>query len=266
MSVTVTQDIESRYVPGKEAQFNYTICGAADEAAARDALTAAVPLTYEGLFRQRREISAAHVDATSPATNLWKATVYYGGVDPDDFTTTFDTTGGSQHITQSPQTVGRYPAEAPPMQGAIGFDGQRVNGVDIVVPVYTFTEQHIRTQSQVNTAYRITLAQMTGCVNNAPFRGFADGEVQFRGASGQLTVIEGEQKWSLHYVFAASPNRTDIPIGSTIVVPLKYGWDYLWVLYGDGISGDRLIQQPIGAYVERIYPFASFSQLDIGTA
>ncbi|NLW83528.1 MAG: hypothetical protein GXY41_03840 [Phycisphaerae bacterium] len=265
MSVTVTQDIESRYVPGKEAEFHYTIRAAANEAAARDALTAAVPAAYEGLIRQRREINAQYVDSTRPASNIWKATVFYGLVTSDDFTTSFDTTGGSQHITQSPLTVGRYPAGAPNTQGAIGYDGQRVNGVDIVVPTYAFSETHIKTQAQVSNSYRHLLALMTGGVNHAPFRGFADGEVQFRGVSGQLVTLEGQQKWQLTFQFAASPNRIDIPVGG-ITVPLKYGWDYLWVMYGDSINEGRLIQQPVAAYLERLYPFVNFADLAIGTS
>jgi hypothetical protein len=264
MLVTVTQDIESRYVPGKEAEFHYTIRGAADEAAARDALTAAVPLTYEGLIRQRREINATHVDSTHPATNLWKATVMYGRVDPDDFTTTFDTTGGSQHVSQSQLTVNRYPAGAPDMKGAIGYDGQTIKGVDIVVPNYVFTEQHTKTMAQVSQTYRNTLANLTGGMNNGSFRGFAAGEVQFRGAAGQLIVVEGVQKWQITYTFAASPNRTNIPVGD-ITVAEKYGWDYLWVLYADAVDAGRLVQQPVAAYVERLYPAVNFAGLAIGT-
>lgn len=265
MSVTVTQDIESRYVPGKEAEFHYTIRAAADEAAARDALAAVVPLSYEGLIRQRREINAYFVDSTRPESNIWKAAVYYGVTDPDTFTTSFDTTGGSQHITQSFSTIARYPATtAPTMQGAIGYDGQRVNGVDIVVPVYNFTEQHVKTLAQVSQAYRNTLATLTGGVNNAAFRGFAAGEVHFRGASGQRVVIEDVQKWQITYTFAASPNRANIPVGD-IVVSEKYGWDYLWTLYGDVVESGRLVQHPVACYVERLYPFVDLGDLDIGT-
>jgi hypothetical protein len=262
MSETVTQDIESRYVPGKEAEFHYTIRGAADEAEARDALTSSVPAAYEGLIRQRREINAAYVDSTRPASNIWKATVLYGLIDPDDFTTTFDTTGGSQHITQSPLTVARYPANAPDMKGAIGFDGQRVNGTDIVIPAYTFTETHLKTKSQVNAAYRAALARLTGRVNHASFKGFADGEVLFRGVSGSLIVSDSVQKWQLNFAFAVSPNLTDFYVGD-IPVAHKYGWDYLWVLYTETVNANRLIQQPAAVYVERLYATGDFGDLNI---
>lgn len=263
--MSVTQDIESRYIPGKSAELHYTVRGAANEAAARDELSAACPATFEGLIRRERQIEAVHVDSSNPDRNIWKATVAYGPTDPSDFTTTFDTTGGSQHITQSPLTVARYPANAPDMKGAIGFDGQRVNGVDIVIPVYTFSEQHYKSTSFVTAAYRKTLANMTGKVNNASFRDFDAGEVQFRGATGQLVIVEGTRQWQITYHFGASPNRTHIPVGD-IMVAEKLGWDYQWTLYGDAVDADTLIQRPIAAYVERPYEVVSFSSLGIGTS
>lgn len=260
--MSVTQDIESRYIPGKSAELHYTIRGAANEAAARDALTAVCPATFEGLIRKERQIEAVHVDSSNPDGNLWKATVVYGVTDPSDFTTSFDTTGGSQHITQSPYTVSKIPTNAPNMKGAIGFDGQRVNGVDIVIPVYTFLETHFKSTSSVSNTYRKTLANLTGKVNNGSFRGFDAGEVQFRGASGQLVIVEGTQQWQLTYQFAASPNLTNVPVGD-LTVSSKLGWDYMWVLYGDAVDAQTLVQQPIAAYVERLYEFASFGDLGI---
>ena len=263
--MSVTQDIESRYVPGKEAELYYTICGAATEAAAAVELSTACPAVYNGLYRHERYIETVHFDTETPDQNIFKARVLYKPLDPTDFVTTFDTTGGSQHITQSPLTVNRYPVSAPDMKGAVGFDGQRVNGTDIVIPAYAFTEQHVKTLAQVNTAYRITLAQMTGRVNDAPFRGFANGEVLFRGVGGQIVTVENERHWQLNFQFACSPNRINLPVGD-ITVAEKYGWDYLWVLYGENIHANRLIQQPVAAYVERLYPFADFGDLGIGTS
>lgn len=265
MSITVTQNIESRYVPGKSAELHYTLRGAANEAAARDELTAVCPATFEGLIRKERQIEAVHVDSSNPDSNIWKATVVYGPTDPSDYTTTFDTTGGSQHITQSPYTVSKTPANAPNMKGAIGFDGQRVNGVDIVISGYTWSETHFKSTSYVTNTYRKNLANLTGKVNDAAFRGFDAGEVQYRGANGQLVIVEGVKQWQITYQFAASPNRTNMAVGD-LTVASKLGWDYLWVLYGDAVDAQTLIQQPIAAYVERPYEFASFSALGIGTS
>jgi hypothetical protein len=259
--MSVTQNIESNFVPGKSAELSYTIRGAVSESAASVELSAACPSTFEGLIRKERRIEAVFVDSTHPAKNIWKGTVTYGSVDPDDYTTSFDTTGGSQHVTQTLQTIFSTPG-APNMQGAIGYDGQNVNGVDIIVPVYNFSETHFKTKLFVNSSYRNLLAAMTGSVNDASFRGHAGGEVQFKGASGQLVTTETGQKWQLTYNFAVSPNRTNITVGS-FTIASKLGWDYLWVLYGDKVDTGRLVQQPIAAYVERLYPFADFSDLGI---
>lgn len=265
MSVVITQDIESRYIPGKEAEFNYTLRGAATEAEAGLELAAVAPALYQGLWRKQRTIEAVHVDIENTTQNIFKARVLYGPADPTDFTTTFDTTGGSQHITQSPLTVNRYPANAPNMQGAIGYDGHRVNGTDIIIPAYSFTETHIKTKSQVNLAYRTALARLTGKTNNASFRGFAAGEVLFYGASGNLVVIENEQRWQVQYTFKVSPNRADFYVGD-ILVGQKVGWDYMWVMYGEAIDQSRLVQRPVAVYVERPYLFDDFGDLTIGTS
>lgn len=269
MSATVSQGIEARYTPGKSAEFVYIVRGAESEAAVRDAVLAEAPSVYEGLSRRYQQIEAIHFDSTNPDANIHSSTVFYGQVEPDDNTSAFDTTGGSQHITQSPYTAAKYPANAPNMQGAIGFDGERVNGTDIVIPTYEFTETHIKSKAQVDTAYRFTLAQLTGGVNNAAFRGFAAGEVLFRGVTGQLVNVEDDQQWQLNFRFAASPNRTvangnPITVG-TITNVEKLGWEYLWVLYGDTVNENRLVQHPTACYVERLYPFVDFSELGIGT-
>lgn len=265
MSAIVSQGIESRYTPGKSAEFVYIIRGAENEAAVRDAVLAVAPVVYEGLARRYQQIETIHFDSTKTDSNIHSSMVYYGQVEPEDNTSAFDTTGGSQHVTQSLSTIGKYPATAPTMQGAIGYDGQRVNGVDIVIPTYEFTETHFKSRAQVGTSYRFTLAQLTGGINDAPFRGFAAGEVQFRGVTGQLVNVDSGQKWQLNFRFAASPNRTNIKIGE-ITVPSKYGWDYLWVMYNDAVDSGHLVQQPTACYIERLYPFVSFSDLDIGTS
>ena len=287
MSITITQDIEASHVANRSAEIMFTIRGAQDESAAAIALgdqTRGVgncaPKTYHGLYRISRRIEAVHIVSTaaSPACdkNIFKASVTYSYKNPASYSTSFDTTGGSQHITQSFNTIGRYPqATAPNMQGAIGYDGEKVSGVDIIVPVYNWTEVHWLTQKIVTTQYRMNLALWTGAMNNSNFRGFAAGEVQFRGVSGQKGINEdaddtpfdpkeGPEQWQLTFSFAASPNRQNLNVGG-IVVAEKYGWDYLWTLYTDKVDSGRLVQHPVACYVERLYPFIDFAGLHIGT-
>ena len=48
-------------------------------------------------------------------------------------------------------------------------------------------------------------------------------------------------------------------------MPSKKGWEYLWVKYAEqeDENAKTLVQQPIAAYVERVYDEASFAPLEI---
>ena len=210
-----------------------------------------------------------------PGREAWLVTVRY--VRPDasleppavgESTFSFDTGGGTQHITQSLQTVGRFApsggagggATAPDFQGAIGATSDSVEGVDIVVPVYTFSETHYFAPDFVTNGYKSTLFILTGKVNSAPFKGLAAGECLFLGASGSK---RGNGDWEISFRFAGSPNRTSFSVGS-INVPSKKGWEYLWVRYQDVVDSNVLVKQPVAAYVEKVYESGDFSSLGIG--
>ena len=90
-------------------------------------------------------------------------------------------------------------------------------------------------------------------------RGFAAGEVRFDGVEGSR--IDATYS-SVDFIFSASPNATSIPVGG-ITVAAKKGWDYLWVLYEETTSEDRLVKVPVAAYVEQVYRYAAFSGLGL---
>lgn len=259
----ITQDIEARYIPGKSADLYFTIKEAEDEQTAYLDLLGSglVRAVFNGLSRNDVTIEAEYIDSENPGNNIWRATVQYIWED-EDTVTSFDTSGGSQHVTQSLATVGVYPSNSPDMGGAVGYDGNQVNGVDITAPAYTFSEQHTFNKSVVSDGYRRTLAGLTGCVNNKKFRGFDSGEVLFKGTSGTMMTIDGETKWQLLFHFATSPNRFNFYVGD-ILVKEKMGWDYLWVIYGDEINSNQLIKRPRSVYIERMYDFGNFSELEI---
>lgn len=177
----------------------------------------------------------------------------------------FDTGGGTQHVTQSLATVGRYgPKATDKLKGAIGFDGKNVQGVDITVPVFNFTETHWFRDNQITQAYKLKLFGKTGRYNTDVFRGFAPGEVLFLGAAGDRQGDDPDDKWELTFKFAAMPNRTNFHIGD-IAVASKLGWEYLWVQYDDEADDDKkqLIKTPAAVYVERVYEGTTFSDLGI---
>jgi len=112
-------------------------------------------------------------------------------------------------------------------------------------------------------AYKAALFFLTGAVNNAPFRGFAAGEVLFLGASGSK---RGQDDWEIRFRFAASPNVTGLVVGSITGIN-KRGWEYLWGRYADAedTAAKALVKRPVAAYVEQVYPYGDFSGLGIGT-
>lgn len=112
----------------------------------------------------------------------------------------------------------------------------------------------------VTPAYRGTLFNLTGKVNNASFKGLAAGECLFLGASG---AKRGSDDWEITFRFAGSPNRTGITVGGIS----KKGWEYLWVRYADveDTASNTLVKRLVAAYVEKVYEEGNFAALGIGT-
>ncbi len=289
MPITVEEKYDSRQsTTGANAQvtLTYIASGSDDDLAIKSAVENFAPETYDGLPMQSVQIepiseefwdaSVRYADSSSPSSSSG------GTPDPgsNEYTYSFDTMGGTQHITQSLGTVGSYAdssiPSAPDFHGAIGVSNTNgnaeVQGVDVTVPIYNFSETHYLTVEQVTPEYKGTLFQLTGKVNNAAFRGLAAGECLFLGASGTLHGTEftdgtsGGGDWEITYRFAASPNKTGITIGSITGIAKK-GWEYLWVRYADveDMNAMAMVKRPVAAYVEQVYESADFSLLDIGS-
>jgi hypothetical protein len=248
------------------AEIPYIVRQAEDEDEVKAAALAATPWYYAGLPRRSIELAERINEDT------WRVTVRYEKPDNNDQqqqqnapepVVSFDTGGGTQHITQSLDTRSKYgPAATDELGGAIGYDGENVGGVDITVPVYNFTETHYLPDAVVSMAYRGILFRATGTVNLDPFRGFAPGEVLFLGASGSK---RGEEDWEITFKFAALPNRMDIMVGD--IGPItKLGWDYMWVQYAPDVDEDKkqLIKKPVAVYIEQVYEESIFLLMGIG--
>lgn len=220
--------------------------------------------------------------------DAWQVQINYAkdGADDDEQqdplkrSRSFDTSGGTQHITQAKggtvtttgstttttSTETKFPPSAPSMDSAIGVDGDSVAGVDIVVPQLTWTETYDVPSPYVTNDYIKTVAALTGTVNKEAFRSFAAGEVLFLGASGSHEWDEekGDGPWSLSYKFVASPNVTNETIGPVTGIT-KRGHDYLWIRYEDSVTDSTLLKKPKFVYVNKVYRDGSFSGLGIGT-
>jgi hypothetical protein len=268
MPVIVEEKFDSRpSIAGDNpsVELRYIVFGTNDDLVAKSELADTSPDAYDGIPRQSIEIDPL-------ANEIWEGIVRYSlthGEPPPqtgESSFSFDTGGGTQHITHSRATVASYGAPgitAPDFQGAIGVTDNGVEGVDIAVPVYHFSETHFLADAVVTPAYKGTLFALTGKVNNASFKGFAAGESLFLGASGSK---RGDEDWEIAFRFAGSPNVTDLAVGPITGIAKK-GWEYLWVRYGDveDTNAKALVKRPVAAYVERVYAKGNFAALGIGT-
>lgn len=254
----------------RNVEYLYTLTGTSNDITARDYVEANSPTSVDGLPRKVVELTPDWTDSITD-DGRWDVAVEYALLDLLDETTprqAFDTTGGTQHITQSIDTresVRVSGGVGPDNKGAIGVTDDGVDGVDIIVPVYKWTETHIFPIATVDSAYKGNLFALTARINGATFREFAIGEVLFLGVVGtQRSATE----WELTFAFAASPNRDAIAIGDELTITHKGGHDYLWVRYTSAVDGTSQnsfsIKKPYAAYVERVYRVGNFSGLEIG--
>jgi len=247
-----------------------------DEVEAYTTLVAAIASSYDvygdaSMIWYRQNITVETTDA-----NLWNYKVTYGtvrgaGADAADFE--FDTTAATQHINYGRKNLGMgiAPGTGQVTDYKLGInvtpDGPQ--GVDILWPQYTFTETHPFASADVDFAFKRNIFDLTGCVNKATlahptFKGFAEGEVLFAGASGKKNTNSGI--WMITYRFMASPNRTLVPFNGTDTIPAVKGWDYLWVTMEPIKSGpsERIILRPFQWNITQVYEYKDLSLLDIG--
>lgn len=265
MPAIAAEKYRGRSLDKESAEIVWVVKGTDSDTDARTAVTTATPTTHDSK-------PLDHVKVEQEADEVWYCTAVYqrpGGATVEESSFSFDTGGGSQHITQSKLTVdsaggGLYTAAAPDFGGAIGVNGTGINstveGCDIVVPVYQFSETHIFADAAVTTGYKSALFALTGTVNDATFRECAAGECLFLGASGSK---RGTGDWEITFRFSASPNKTAINIDGMEVD--KKGWEYLWVYYEDQLdaTANIMVKKPIGVYVEKVYDDGDFDGLGL---
>ena len=234
----------------------YTVRGTEDEAAVRALAASTAPATYE-------DLDLVNIETDPQGGGVWYVAAKYELLDfAADFE--FDTSGGTQRLATSLATLQREALPgyvAPNYQGAINVTEDRVEGVDITVPVFNFSETRYVHPLNVTPLFKYNIFQLTGRVANASFKGFAKGEVLFLGASGSR---RGRERWAITYKFAASPNVVAEPLGSGGLLVTKEGWEHLWVRFEDEIDSHRLVKIPVAFYVERVYPYGNMALLGIG--
>lgn len=276
MAIEVSERFESRRIGIGEnpwAEYVYDVIGVEEseeetyEEQVETAVLAEAPEAHDGI----------PLIAVEPIERIgeyhWRATVRYahaqGGsfLQPGQSSFAFEIGGGTQHITQSKETIANYAigdADPPDFKGAIGVTAEGVEGVDIQVPVFHFSETHIVAAETVTESYKAKIFGLYAKTNDAIFRGYAIGEVLFLGATGNRRGTLPTDPWEITYRFAAQPNATGLTVGELTEIDKK-GWEYLWVRYADHHDETLgvLIKRPVSVHVERVYDAGDFSELGI---
>ena len=145
MPVTIDEKFDSREatvgIESPSIDLLYVVQGTDDDVTVKATVEATIPIIYAGLPFQDYHISPQ-------GAGVWEVSVRYGKKEPKETgesSFSFDTGGGTTHITQSLQTINKYAPVgkvAPDFKGAIGVTHDSVEGTDVTIPIYNFTETH----------------------------------------------------------------------------------------------------------------------------
>lgn len=266
--ITVTENFKSRFSTtgsNPNGELRYDIIGTNDDAEARAALRDFAPLTFDVYGDGTAVLYQLDMEMEPVGDNHWTGVVHYG-LNSFQPTYEFDTTGATAHITLAREHIGDYAPSgqtAPNHSGLINVTKSGAEGVDITVPGFRFQETYYFTDAEITGSYKVLLAQLTGCVNNAVFRGFSPGECLFKGSVGRK---RGLDLWEITFIFECSPNAEDLQVADGLIeVPEKFGWDYLWVESEDDLddAAKRKVKKPISAHLERVYRYADLNEIGI---
>lgn len=264
--LTVTERYKGRRLSTTQAERQYLVREIADDATAYQKVADFAPESIGSFVNRTIELEELE-------DKLWLGTVTWSTFDgqfPQAAKVRFSSKGGTQHLTQSIETVGRYMCRqtditkgnpVPDFKGAIGVNADRIEGVDVPVPSLHFTISFTVENFAMTTGYQRTLVELVGATNSDGFMFFEPGEVTYLGAEWSN---DDPLRYTVDLEFSASPNRLDLSVGDAKNIEKK-GSDYLWVLYDESTddAAKRIVQTPIAAYVERVARQEAFYQFNI---
>ncbi len=253
----------------------YSLSGIFDDTEAKAYVTAATPTIYSNLYRQK-------IHLNNEGGGLWDVRVPYGpiatgkGAESQEggslaYALSFDTTGGTAHVTQAKEHIKDYAKpgvddeNAPNHKGAINVTENGPEGTDIVVGQFAWREQHEMPIARVSFDYANILKAITGRVNVNPFRGFPMGTVRFDGAVGGASSKDPTLA-ELTFHFTQSDHSFDaVPNFKPGIA--KMGWEYLWMEYErvEDTDSSTMVGTPLAVHIEGVVSAADFSLMGIGS-
>jgi hypothetical protein len=179
---------------------------------------------------------------------------------------TWETAGGTTHLTQAFETVSAHMDPAlvlagallPNDRNAIGLSKDGVEGVDVPAPEFSWSVSF--RLAFVTRKYLMTLRRLTGTVNRFAWFGRGVREIRFDGSSGR---IGSDGRAEVVYRFTEKETQYNVDVGDMVITEVK-GFDYLDIGYGSDVDQTWLIEVPKYARVKRIYRQSDFKELGIG--
>lgn len=260
----VIREVESEYTVGKRSSSRkFVVRGPTTRVAAESEVVANTP-AYDGTMVRK----GWQLRQTSLTT--WEATVNYSTelkLNVGETTTSGTTKGGSTTITHGLEHIVSTTASGthPGHSGAINVTDEEVEGVEIKLPVFSFSVTKAFTPGTVTNAYMSTLASATTKVNNGAWYGFAKGEVLFAGVDWDIDL----EKETLTYDFEVSRNLPTLTVAGITVPPIagvaKEGWHYLWVetKKGSDVATGHATEKTVAVHIDRVYDYFNFALLGI---
>jgi len=223
-----------------------------------------------------RNLYVVDIKAEPVKVDLCKVTVVYKtrvrgrGMIPevDKTKVEYAFTTQTEHIsnTKEDTDITKYGTDSVDSGSAIGevTDGE-IQGVDILSPYATITITTWKDTSDVDNAFRTTLYDAIGTINDGSWKGFGIHTLLFAGVDfGEIESDITELRYTFLFNKTVTNDYTILKTstGSTETVSItKQGWQYLWIKSGEK---DKEVY-PLGVYVADIYDDSDFDDLDIPT-
>ncbi len=261
MSIRFTEKPGSRNTVGGESGSRvdlFTLSGTNDSEVAYFTTLANTALFVVAagqiLFRQDPKIEHQGHD-------LWSVEVPYGRKSKEsvEWRVSSSTTGRTQRITQSKNTVKIFGPANPPAgnKGAIDVQNGEVRGVDIILPSTRLTYEITWPAGVVSEAYILFVSQQVGKTNANYWHGMKPGEGLFSGH----TVEQGSaQKRVMRFDIEYSPELPPTNIAGIAGVT-KRGWDVAWESRIDDVDNGKPVKPAVWIYVERVYDEIDFASV-----
>jgi len=121
MPITIDETFDSREATESESpttELLYVVQGTDDDLQVKSLIVATAPATYDGLKRDSFTIKTV-------GGGVWECSVQYVEIESES-QFTFDTGGGTQHISQAIETINRYTGTTSPFN--LAHDGGQLRG------------------------------------------------------------------------------------------------------------------------------------------